>query len=68
MKRILNLNKLEDPISPGVYNIASDESPRLQEKAFSPPKQSIMDNASGLNQEIKPNPYTDLENDKTHEI
>jgi len=70
MKRILDLNKLEDPISPGIYNIVSDESsPRLKDQAFSPPKQSIMDNASGLNQEqLKPNPYIDLVNDKTPEI
>jgi hypothetical protein len=49
MKRIIDLNKLEDQVSPAMYNIGSDnDSPRLENDAFSPPKQSIMGNASGL--------------------
>lgn len=49
MKRIIEGNKLLDDISPANYNIGSDnDSPRMENEAFSPPKTSIMGNASGL--------------------
>jgi len=53
MKRIIDLHKLEDNVSPAIYNMGSDDSPRMDD-AFSPPKSSIMDNASGLIKEMNP--------------
>ena len=67
MKRIIDLHKLEDQISPAMYNLGSEDSPRMDDKTFSPPRQSIMDNASGLIKETKQLKIDDY-NDKTPEI
>tara|TARA_B110000285_G_scaffold233514_1_gene307538 strand:- start:2223 stop:2441 length:219 start_codon:yes stop_codon:yes gene_type:complete len=66
MKRIIEGNKILDDISPAIYNIGSDnDSPRMENEAFSPPKMSIMGNASGLIK-TEVNPHVDIENmDKT---
>ena len=73
MKKLMEQNGLDEED----YMVGSEDSPKLEEKPFSPPKASIVDSfgASGLSKEVSPNiqidnlePPTPKESDKTPEM